>query len=78
MDVSGLLRDHKRGDIKILIGVLMDMLRNMSLSCWSVSDSYGQNSRIIGDHGESCVQMQGRKIDDSEAIIKRNSMRLPV
>jgi hypothetical protein len=30
---------YKKGsDMKILIGVLMGMLRNVSLSCWSVSD----------------------------------------
>jgi hypothetical protein len=26
------------GNMKMLIGVLMDMLRNVELSCWSVSD----------------------------------------
>jgi len=26
----------KRGDMKILIGVLMGMLRKVSLSCWSI------------------------------------------
>jgi len=58
--------------MKILIGVLMGMVRNVSPSCWSVSDHYCRNSQIIGDDGESCVQMQWRKIDGSEGIIKRD------
>ena len=34
----GISKYKKRGDMKILISVLMGMLRNVSLSCWSVSD----------------------------------------
>ena len=29
---------QEESDMKILIGILMGMLRNVSLSCWSVSD----------------------------------------
>ncbi len=58
--------------MKILMGVLRGMLRNVSLSCWSVSDRYCRNSQIIGDHGEPGAQMQWRRIVGSEGIIKRD------
>ena len=56
--------------MKILIGVLIGMLRDVSLSCWSVSDR--RNSQIIGDDGEPGAQMQWRKIVCSEGTIKRD------
>ena len=51
--------------MKILIGILIGMLRNVSLSCWSVSDR-------IGDDGKLGAQMHWRKIAGSEGIIKRD------